>query len=293
MSIAGVALGLGILGYWWYLRADIGDTEMANAQLRAENQQLRQEGALFQANVARLGQSITALEKTNMAPKTANQDTHVLKGRIAAIEDTQTTLEGGMRETEMANAQLRAENQQLRQESALLQANAVDLKSRIDTLESTQTTLKNVVESMRKQLATSIAKRDARRVVPEKNRRVTSKVASGQGKNPAAVESQRHDMIRSLANDELVQLLVQFLVTYEHHATGWFSAPGIQSIEGQQEQFVLFQYHSWATIDTKLRRMERVGMVKGRDADDPRIGRQFTIRHGAPLTTFQTLASRY
>jgi uncharacterized protein YlxW (UPF0749 family) len=292
VSIAGVALGLGILGCWWYLQADMGETELAKAQWRTDNQQLRQENVLLQENVARLNQSVTTLAKRRMAPKPASQETHVavLQGRIAALEGAQTTLEAGMLGTEMAKVQLHADNQQLRQESALLQANALALKRRIATLESTQTTLENKIDSMRKQLAVSLATGDTRRVVPETHRRVTS--LPQKALTPAAVGSQGHDMLRALANDELVQLLVQFLVAYEHQAPGWFSAPGIQSLGGQQGPFALFQYHSWSTLDTKLRRMERAGLVKGRAAADPRVGREFAISHGAPLTTLQTLASR-
>ena len=98
--------------------------------------------------------------------------------------------------------------------------------------------------------------------------------------------------MQALAKDKLALLLVTFLTTYEHHDTTWFNAPRIQAVGGQQEKFALLNYHSWSTIDAKLREMERLELVNGRhEVNGPRVKRQFTIRRGNVLTAFQTLAS--
>lgn len=294
MSIGGVVFVLGVLGAWWYLQAGKVET-----QLQAERQHLQLKSTLLQTTIARLSQSVAALEQqAGVPPKTATQEIPVtqLRGRIADLETTRTTLEAGMRHAESVQAQIRDGNQHLQQESALLQETVVDLKSRIAALEQTKTTLEDTLDSMQKQLDASMSKRAPKRVITEKPPVVASPVALRrpplQHLPPTTVGSQTPNALQSLAQDNLALLLVTFLITHEQKATGWFSAPDIQARAGQQEPFVLFQYHSWGTLEAKLRRMERAGVVKGRDADDPRMGRQFAIDHGEPLSTFQTLASR-
>jgi hypothetical protein len=234
------------------------------------------------------------MEDTELTLKAMPRETDIvdLKGRVAALESSKRSLEAGVRNTE----QLRAENQQLSQDSVALQTSIVVLKKRIMALESTKTTLEHSVERIKKQLETSNAKRDKRRRASAKNRSGESPVVVQKRNNKPAkerpkvkAEAQRQVSIRSLAHDDLALLLVKFLAK---HDTGWFNAPTIQSVGGTQEEFALFQYHSWATIHTTLRRLEGAGVVRGRRDDNPRVDRQFTIKQGTSLRTLQTLASR-
>ena len=284
LSLAGLVFVLGAGGGWWFwyagervpqnlqttaaqLQADGRHTEVANTQLQTENHQLKQGNAVLQASLAELSGRVAALEDTKTTLKTAGPDTDVvdLTGRVTALEHTKTTLEAGMRHTEVVNAQLQTENQQLQQDSVSLQAGVVDLQGRITALEHTKTSLEGTVESMRKQLDGSISKRDYRRVVSEKNRLVKRNVALRENKSklenkitPVSARPASSATVPSLAHDELALLLVKFLATYAQHTPGWFNAPSIQSVGGKQEEFVLFQYHSWITIEAKLRSMEHV-----------------------------------
>jgi FtsZ-binding cell division protein ZapB len=309
---------LGAVGYWWFsqttepdpqhlqtsrgtLAVDRQATEQTNAPLRTENQQLKQNNAALQANLTELSRRITALEHTKTAMQTDRRDPHVvaLTGRVAALEETKIiALEANIRHTEKTEEQLRIENQLLRKDSTSLQANIVALTGRVATLESTKKTLTGSMENMQQRLDKSISKRDDRRIAPDKHRHTKRARALVQKKNTfekepihtqaRAIES---EAMQPLATDKLTQLLVKFLIKYEHHQTPWFNAPRIQSVGDEQGEFALFNYHSWLTIDARLRKMEQVGLVKGRNDDDPRVGRQFSIRHGDPLTMFQSLAA--
>ncbi len=306
---------LGALGGWWFLQTiepqhlpttiatlegDIRETAQAQAQVRSENLHLKQENVSLQTSFAELSQRVALLEDSKRAPEVAVSDPDVdqLQGRVAALEDTKQALEADIRETSQANAQIRSENDRLQQDSVSLQASVGELGQRVAALEDTKTALEDTIGSMKKQLGASIPKRDYTRVVSERNRLVKSNVALRKNKKkrekvspPAPAVAPEAETLQELAKDQLALLLVKFLIKYERQNRNWFDAPSIQAVESGQEEFALFQYHAWTTIDAKLRSMEGAKLVKGRDAGDPRGGRQFAIRHGTPLTTLQTLAS--
>lgn len=284
-------LVLGALGYWWFLQIidhqpqplqasfetlETGRQaiEQTNAPLRTENQRLTSDDTALQASLMELDRRVAALEDTKGTPvvdrRAADTDQHT--GRVAALEDTKKVLE---------------------------QVDVVALTERIAALEDTKTSLSSTIESIKKQLDASVAKRASRRVEADKQRLAESHRALRQNRKrleqelvPAQAKSSAAVTLQSLAKDELALLLVTFLATHEHHDPAWFNAANIQSIGGRQEAFALFNYHSWLTLDAKLREMERLGLVAGRnDAEHPQAARQYTIRHSTQLTTFQTFAT--
>jgi predicted nuclease with TOPRIM domain len=293
VRVVGIAIFtfvLGVLSYWWFLQvverdpqnlqakierleSDVRDKESTNDQLRLENQRLRRENTALQDDVISL------------------------KERISALESTKVILESDVRDRESTNDQLRLENQRLRRENTALQDDVISLEERISALESTKIALEDEVKRMKKQVGESIPKRNYKRIISEKDRLAASNAAllrnkSRLEKKLANTKTASSDVvaIRSLAKDSLARLLVRFLIKYEQHKKHWFTASGIQSFGGGQEEFDLFKYHSWSTIDAKLREMERVGLVRGRD-NVTGTGRLFTIRHGASLVEFQSTAS--
>ncbi len=318
MGIAVATFTLGTLGYWWFwqstahepqhleasidtVKAEFRQAERTNVQLRDENQQLTQDNAALQTSLTELSRRVAALEDTKTTPAVNRRGTDDIEliGRVTALESTNMALGADIRRTEKTEAELRNENQQLKQDGTALQVNVVDLTERVAALEDTKTSLSNTVKSMKKQLEASIPKRDYTRVVSDKHRLVKSRASLLQNKAKlerelanAQARAVASKTMQALAKDKLALLLVTFLTTYEHHDTTWFNAPRIQAVGGQQEKFALFNYHSWSTIDAKLREMERLELVNGRhEVNGPRVKRQFTIKRSHVLTAFQTLAS--
>ncbi len=315
LGIAVFIVILGALGSWWFwqaverepdnvqamittLEADIQDTQKANERLRMENEYLKQDNSALQTNLTEISQRVAALEHTDKAPETDVQHTDVLqlKGRVVALENTNMAMKSGIRDTERTNAHLQSENQQLKQDSTSLQKHVVELSRRVTSLEATKTALESTIESMRNQLDQSVSKRANKRVAPEKSRPIKRNIAPNNNRkkttdasNTIRASTQRASTLQSLAQDELALLLIRFLRTHETDESNWFNPQHIQSLGGEQVEFDLFQYHAWTTIEAKLRSMERLRLVRGRDDVDSG-GRQFAIRHGGPLTRFQTLA---
>lgn len=307
--------------------ADRHATEKTQARLRTENQHLQQDNAALQVSIAEVSRRLEALEDTQVPQAGERGETAVveLKGRVAALEDTRKALKAGIDTSEKTSAQLRIENQHLQQDNAALQASiaeisrrlmtledtqvmqeeerpgtaVAELKGRVAALEDTKRTLQDTIEGMKKQLGASIPTRKRVQAVSEQKRRVQSHAALGKNKQKPGKEgtnvqvaSRDSRTMQSLAKDKLALLLVTFLVKYTDQKTQWFNAPSIQSVSSEQEGYDLFQYHSWTTLDAMLRRLEGAGLVRGRDDENLRVERQFAIRQGSRLTTFQTLASR-
>lgn len=291
IGIAVAMLVLGALGYRWFLQVtdhqpqplqasfealETGrqETEQSNARLRTENQRLTSDDTALQTSLIELDRRVAALEDTKgtLAVDRRATDTDRLIGRVTALEDTKKVLE---------------------------QVNVVALTERVAALEDTRTSLSHTVESIKKQLDTSGSRHASRRIEADRQRLAESHRALRQNRKKLEQERARtratssgSSTLQSLAKDELALLLVTFLATHEHHDPAWFKAAEIQSIGGRQEAFALFNYHSWRTLDAKLREMERLELVAGRaDAGHPQAARQYSIRHSTRLTTFQTLAA--
>ncbi|MCZ6873548.1 MAG: hypothetical protein O7G88_08465, partial [bacterium] len=88
IGLVGVTLALGALASWWFLptverdartlqatseqrRAERRDNERVKAQLRTENQRLRQGNAILQTNLVELSTTVAAMEDTELTLKTA------------------------------------------------------------------------------------------------------------------------------------------------------------------------------------------------------------------------------